>query len=118
MKGVELDGTDSDFTYFNYNDTLDLTQISNHTDKAVSEKVFAKLNEFENTGLIKIDGSTAKLTEKGAKLLKSESFKQSIPALSEKPVSLLGTTGKIVAVTKQALNVVTQSINPTSKLSR
>ena len=106
----ELNGTAQDLNYFKFSDKLDLTEIFNNSDTATVKKVADNLQKMKDSGLIAIEKSTAKLTEKGANVLNDKLFQVATQGATEKSLAIAGgVPGVIVAVTKKLVSAVTQS---------
>ncbi len=121
---VELNGSyTQDFAFFRYSDSMDLNFLQNHPDKETVNKISKNIAKWEEKGFVQIDKvtNTARITEKGKKLVSDPQFVKSTASVSEKALSSAGTAGKIIAATKkviQSAQAVNKATDTVSKGSR
>lgn len=118
---VELNGSyTQDFAFFRYSDSMDLTFLKNHPDRETVNKISKNMAKWEEKGFIKIDKvtNTARITEKGKKLIAEPQFISATASVSEKALSSAGTAGKIIAATKKVIQSVSKAANTISKSPR
>lgn len=94
----------NDFTVFNHTDKINLTEILNHPNRDLSQKILENVKQWANKGAVTFEKGTVKITDAGKKMLNMPEFKSSVVPLIEKAVGSAGITGKVIVATKKVLD--------------
>lgn len=114
--GFELNGSVQDLNFFSYADRLDLQEIIKSPDKSAVQKIFTNLSQMKDSGLISIDGSIARITDKGKKLLNSDIFKLASKGAAEKSLAVSGgVPGTVFVVTKKIVQAAVKAAQSISQ---
>lgn len=109
VMGFELDGTTQDLAYFKFSESLDIKELAKSPDTETVQKILSNFSEMKNSGLISMEGSLVKLTEKGKKTISNEMFALASKGASEKTLATAGgVPGKIFVVTKKLIQSAVQ----------
>ena len=101
----------NDFTVFNHTDSIDLSTVINHPNKALSKQILSNVQKWQQCGAVIVKDGVVTVTKAGKEMLKSAGFKAASVPLTEGTVAAVGNVpGAVIVATKKVVTAVAKAV--------